>query len=121
MVIEEPKTEVFVKLCSGDACKYHLKYVKIDNKYNIIQDNNKIILNSDNSITSEDVNIYKNICKNVITKKTLSNIRIFELSKSKTILKNNLNNFEKDINNYLFNLRCKKKYIKIINCIYYII
>lgn len=112
MVIEEPKTEVFVKLCSGDACKYHLKYVKIDNKYNIIQDNNKIILNSDNSITSEDVNIYKNICKNVITKKTLSNIRIFELSKSKTILKNNLNNFEKDINNYLFNLRCKKNILK---------
>lgn len=83
------------RLCEGDACKYHLKYIEI---------NNDLILKSDISDTSDDVIIYKDICKNIITKDILFNIKIKDSSKSNIILKYNLND---DINNYIFNLKSK--------------
>ena len=88
------------RLCEGDACKYHLKYIEI---------NNDLILKSDISDTSDDVIIYKDICKNIITKDILFNIKIKDSSKSNIILKYNLND---DINNYIFNLNSKKNVLK---------
>lgn len=96
------------RLCSGNACKYHLKYVSTNDKNNIIENINTFSLKSDISDVSEHVNmhkyIYKNICENIISKNVLLNINILELPKSNIILKYNLND---DINNYIFNLKSK--------------
>lgn len=99
------------RLCDGDACKYHLKYIENNNKYNI---DKQIFFKSDVSDTSEDVNIYKNISNNIIDKDILLNIKILDPSKSNIILKNNLNNndLKKDIEDYLFNLNSKKNIFK---------
>lgn len=91
------------RLCSGDACKYHLKYLSAKN-----ENTNCFSLKSDVSDVSEYVNInkdsYKNICTNIIKKEVLLNIKILDLPKSNIILKYNLND---DINNYIFNLNSK--------------
>lgn len=88
------------RLCSGNACKYHLKY--IDEK-NVIQ-NCEFISKSDVSDISDDVIIHKDICKNIINRDILSNIKIYDLPKSNIILKYDL---KTDINNYIFNFNSK--------------
>lgn len=85
------------RICSGYACKYHLKYVDI---------NNNFILKSDVSDTFEDVTIHKDICKNIINRDILSNIKIFDPPKSNIILRYDLNT---DINNYIFNFKKKRE------------
>lgn len=96
------------RLCSGYACKYHLKYIITKDVNNNIENTNSFSLKSDVSDVSEYVNIdkdsYKNIYINTISKDVLLNIKILELPKSNIILKYNLNN---DINNYIFNLKSK--------------
>lgn len=80
------------RLCDGNSCKYHLKNIK-----------------SDVSDISEDLNIYKDIYKNVITKDILLNIRIFDAPKSNIIPKYDI---KKDVNDYIFNLNYKRKSLK---------
>ena len=102
------------RLCSGNACKYHLKYTSTKDANNNIENTNSFSLKSDVSDISEYVNIckYKDISNNIIKKDNLINLKIIDLPKSNIVLKDKLNNFNSDINNYLFNLKSKKNIFK---------
>lgn len=89
------------RLCQGPACKYHIKYLEFNRKE---QNDDHFIYKSDISNTSEDVIIYKDICKNIISKNIIFNIKIHDLPRSNIILKYDL---KADINNYISNLKSK--------------